>query len=177
MYHTFYKHQIIITNMIAIYPGTFDPVTRSHAEIIRRAVNIFPKVIVGVAADTSKKTLFSIQDRVAMVLEEVEFAKLENITVMPFYGLLVNFAEAQGAKVIVRGLRALSDFEYEFKMSYMNHKLNDKLDTIFIPATEKENFISSSFVKEIARLGGDISQLVSPQVELKVRKFLQNHAA
>ena len=163
--------------MIAIYPGTFDPVTRSHAEIIRRAVNIFPKIIVGVAGDTSKKTLFSIEDRVSMVLQEVKFANLQNITVMPFHGLLVNFAAAQGAKVIVRGLRALSDFEYEFKMSYMNHKLNDKLDTIFIPATEKENFISSSFVKEIARLGGDISQLVSPQVELKVRKLLLHYKA
>jgi pantetheine-phosphate adenylyltransferase len=159
--------------MIAIYPGTFDPVTRSHAEIIRRAVNIFPQLIVGVAADTAKNTLLTIEDRVEMVQQEVNLMQLKGVIVMPFYGLLVNFAASNGIKVIVRGLRALSDFEYEFKMSYMNHKLNNNLDTIFIPATEKENFISSSFVKEIARLGGDISQLVSPQVEKRLKTLFK----
>jgi pantetheine-phosphate adenylyltransferase len=159
--------------MIALYPGTFDPVTRSHSEIMKRASSIFEKLIVGVAADTSKNTLFSLEDRVTMMQTEVDELNNKNIIVMPFHGLLVKFAVEHRAKVIVRGLRALSDFEYEFKMAYMNKKLNESIETIFIPATEKENFISSSFVKEIARLGGDISSLVSAHVEKKINSIVR----
>ncbi len=154
--------------MIALYPGTFDPLTRSHSEIMKRAASIFERLIVAVAADTSKNTLFSLEDRVAMMQTEIDGLGNKNIIVMPFHGLLVKFAAEHRAKVIVRGLRALSDFEYEFKMAYMNKKLNESIETIFIPATEKENFISSSFVKEIARLGGDISSLVPAHVENKI---------
>lgn len=154
--------------MIALYPGTFDPLTRSHSEIMKRAASIFERLIVAVAADTSKNTLFSLEDRVAMMQTEIDGLSNKNIIVMPFHGLLVKFAAEHRVKVIVRGLRALSDFEYEFKMAYMNKKLNESIETIFIPATEKENFISSSFVKEIARLGGDISSLVPPHVEDKI---------
>lgn len=156
--------------MIAVYPGTFDPVTTSHSAIISRAVNIFGQLIVAIAADTTKHTLFSLEDRVQMMQEEIStLSEAAYIQVMPFRGLLVNFASQHNIKVIVRGLRALSDFEYEFKMSYMNKKLNENIDTIFIPATEKENFISSSFVREIARLGGDVTSLVPSHVAQKLR--------
>ena len=159
--------------MIAIYPGTFDPVTRSHIEIIRRASSIFDQLIVAVAADTAKNPLFSINDRVDMMSDAVIdlLVDSKNITVIPFEGLLVDFAAKNDVKVIIRGMRALSDFEYEFKMAYMNKKLNESIETIFLPATEKENFISSSFVREIARLGGDVSSLVQPHVEKRLKKL------
>ncbi len=159
--------------MIAIYPGTFDPVTRSHIEIIRRASSIFDQLIVAVAADTAKNPLFSINDRVDMMSDAVIdlLVDSQNITVIPFEGLLVEFAAKNDVKVIIRGMRALSDFEYEFKMAYMNKKLNESIETIFLPATEKENFISSSFVREIARLGGNVSGLVQPHVEKRLKKL------
>jgi pantetheine-phosphate adenylyltransferase len=162
--------------MIAIYPGTFDPVTKSHIEIIKRASSIFNKLIVAVAIDTTKSALFSIEKRVEMMSEAIfslDFQP-ENISVIAFQGLLVEFAEKNKAKVIIRGMRALSDFEYEFKMAYMNKKLNESIETIFLPATEKENFISSSFVREIARLGGDVSGFVQPHVETELKKAFYN---
>ena len=159
--------------MIAIYPGTFDPVTRSHIEIIRRASFICDQLIVAVTSDTTKNTLFSIDDRVNMMSEAILDLSCNsiNISVVPFKGLLVNFAAMHGVKVIIRGIRALSDFEYEFKMAYMNKKLNASIETIFIPATEKENFISSSFVREIARLGGAVGELVQPHVEVRLQEL------
>lgn len=159
--------------MIAIYPGTFDPVTRSHIEIIRRSAAIFNQLIVAVTTDTVKNTLFSTDDRVAMMSEAILDISYntKNISVVPFKGLLVHFAAKNNVKVIIRGMRALSDFEYEFKMAYMNKKLNNSIETIFIPATEKENFISSSFVREIASLGGDISEFVQPHVEMRLQKL------
>ncbi len=159
--------------MIAIYPGTFDPVTKSHIEIIRRASTLCSKLIVGVAGDTLKNTLFPLGDRLNMMEEAIitGLSNKENISVMPFSGLLVNFAETNDVKVIIRGMRALSDFEYEFKMAYMNKKLNESIETIFLPATEKENFISSSFVREIARLGGCVSELVQQHVERRLKKL------
>ena len=159
--------------MIAVYPGTFDPVTRSHSEIIKRAASIFESVIVAVAGDTSKNTLFSLDDRVSMMEEEVSQIPYKNLKVTAFNGLLVKFAAENKIKVIVRGLRALSDFEYEFKMAYMNKKLDNSIETIFIPATEKENFISSSFVREIARLNGDVSTLVPAHVQKRLQKLFQ----
>lgn len=162
--------------MIAIYPGTFDPVTRSHIEIIRRASVIFNKLIVAVTSDSTKNTLFSIDDRVDMMSEAILDVSYntKNISVLPFKGLLMKFAAKNNVKVIIRGIRALSDFEYEFKMAYMNKKLDVSIETIFIPATEKENFISSSFVREIARLGGDVSDFVQPHVEIRLQKLFYN---
>lgn len=162
--------------MIAIYPGTFDPVTKSHIEIIKRASSIFNKLIVAVAIDTTKNTLFSTEKRVEMMSEAIDSLDFqpENVSVVSFQGLLVEFAAKNEAKVIIRGMRALSDFEYEFKMAYMNKKLNESIETIFLPATEKENFISSSFVREIARLGGNVSGFVQPHVEEELKKALYN---
>jgi pantetheine-phosphate adenylyltransferase len=162
--------------MIAIYPGTFDPVTRSHIEIIRRASSIFDKLIVAVTSDTLKNTLFSTHERVDMMSEAIVDLSYntKNISVVSFKGLLVNFAATNNVKVIIRGIRALSDFEYEFKMAYMNKKLDTSIETIFIPATEKENFISSSFVREIARLGGAVGELVQPHVEIRLQKLFYN---
>jgi pantetheine-phosphate adenylyltransferase len=154
-----------------VYPGTFDPVTRSHSEIIRRTAHIFDSVTVAIAADTSKKTLFSLDDRVTMMDEEIKLLNIINVNVMPFNGLLVNFAAENNINVIVRGLRALSDFEYEFKMAYMNKKLKPSIETIFLPATEKENFISSSFVREIARLGGNVDEMVHSHVAVKLQQI------
>lgn len=162
--------------MIAIYPGTFDPVTRSHIEIIKRASSIFNQLIVAVAEDTAKNTLFSIEKRESMMSDAIadSISETQNISVLSFQGLLVEFARKNRAKVIIRGMRALSDFEYEFKMAYMNKKLDESIETIFLPATEKENFISSSFVREIARLGGDVSGLVQPHVEAELKKLFYN---
>ena len=124
--------------MLAVYPGTFDPLTNSHSEIIKRTAGIFESVVVAVAGDTSKNTLFSLDERVAMVQDELSQINCKNLRVTAFHGLLVTFASQNNIKVIVRGLRALSDFEYEFKMAYMNKKLDSTIETIFIPATEKE---------------------------------------
>ncbi|MCE2991355.1 MAG: pantetheine-phosphate adenylyltransferase [Candidatus Jidaibacter sp.] len=157
-------------NITAIYPGTFDPITFGHLEIIKRAAKIFDHIIIAVAEDTNKSPLFSLEERVAMA--EVEVAKLKNTTtkikVSPFSGLLVDFAERSGATVVIRGLRAVSDFEYEFQMAYMNQKINSKVETLFIPANEASNFISSRFVKEMARLGGNIEGFVSQEIAQKL---------
>ncbi len=154
----------------AIYPGTFDPITRGHIEIIKRASKIFSHLIIGIAEDTNKSPLFSLSDRVDMA--KAEIAKIENgdlnIEVLPFSGLLVDFAEHSKAVVIIRGLRAVSDFEYEFQMSYMNHKINSRVETLFIPANEAGHFISSRFVKEMARLGGEIEGFVSKEIAQKL---------
>jgi pantetheine-phosphate adenylyltransferase len=160
----------------AIYPGTFDPITRGHMEIIKRASKIFGNIIVGVAEDTTKSPTFSLEERVDMAKSEV--SKLpktnSNIEVTAFSGLLVNFAERSKAGVIVRGLRAVSDFEYEFQMAYMNHKINSKVETIFIPSNEVGHFISSRFVKEMARLGGKIEGFVSEEIAQKLYAHFKN---
>lgn len=159
-----------MANVKAIYPGTFDPITRGHIEIIKRAGKIFPHLIIGIAEDTNKSPLFSLEDRVQMARTEID--KLTdispNIEVLPFSGLLVDFAERSEVAVIIRGLRAVSDFEYEFQMSYMNHKINSKVETLFIPANEAGHFISSRFVKEMARLGGRIEGFVSEGIAQKL---------
>ncbi|MFD1121946.1 pantetheine-phosphate adenylyltransferase [Methylophilus flavus] len=154
---------------IAVYPGTFDPITRGHEDIVRRAANLFDQVIVAVAGSTSKQTLFSLQERVD--LAQSVFAG-ENIKVVGFDGLLMQFVQAQGAQMVIRGLRAASDFEYEFQLAGMNRKLYPKLETLFMTPAEEYMFISSSLVREVARLGGDVNQFVSPGVETAIKQKL-----
>ncbi len=151
----------------AIYPGTFDPMTMGHIDIIRRAANIFDELVVAIAEDTVKSPLFSLEERIEIAEHEIKKIG-QNIKVMPFKGLLVEFAKVQESNIIVRGLRAASDFEYEFQMSYMNHKIAKEIETIFIPATESGHFISSRFVKELARLKGKLDGFVSKEVEARL---------
>jgi pantetheine-phosphate adenylyltransferase len=150
---------------IAIYPGTFDPVTFGHVDIIKRAVELFDHVIVAVARDSNKNTLFNLDERLSLMRLEVEGL---NVSVEKFDGLLVDFARSRNSKIIVRGLRAVSDFEYEFQMFGMNAKLDPSIHTVFLPASETNHFIASRFVKEVARLGGDISSFVSSNVAEKL---------
>ncbi len=146
----------------AIYPGTFDPITLGHLDIVSRASPLFEKVIVGVAASTSKKTLFTAEERVE--LGEKVLSAFSNVDVKRFDGLMVDFARENQASVVLRGLRAVSDFEYEFQLAGMNRKLMPEVDTLFMPTSEKFTYISSSLVREIAVYGGDVSEFVSPFV-------------
>jgi len=155
----------------ALYPGTFDPLTNGHADIIGRAVKLADKLVIGVAINEAKKPLFSLEERVAMV--EAEIAPLREhaeIEVRPFDGLLMHFAEEVGAQSIVRGLRAVSDFEYEFQMVAMNQRLNDDIETVFLMADPRHQAIASRLVKEIAKLGGDVSAFVSPAIEARLKE-------
>ena len=146
-----------------VYPGTFDPFTNGHTDIVQRAAALFPRVIVGVAANVRKAPLFSLQQRVA--LAEQALAGVPGVTVIGFDTLLMDFIHRHGARVIVRGLRALSDFEYEFQMAGMNRRLDATVETLFLPASERDGALSSSFVKEIAALGGDVVAFVHPAVK------------
>ncbi len=160
---------------IGIYPGTFDPITFGHLDIIRRALKVVDKLLVAVALDTNKTPLFDQATRAELVRGEV--ATLANgdgkrVEAHAFSGLLVNFAREHGANVLIRGLRAVSDFEYEFQMACVNSKLAPQLETVFLTASESTHFISSRFVKEVARLGGDISGFVSPAVAKRLHETL-----
>ncbi|AKX94687.1 pantetheine-phosphate adenylyltransferase [Neomoorella thermoacetica] len=148
---------------VAVYPGTFDPITNGHLDIIRRAVSIFDRVVVGVAADNYKKTLFSLEERVELVRTVTR--DIPGVTVKSFSGLLVDFARREEAVAIVRGLRAVSDFEYEFQMSIMNKKLASDLETVFLMTATEYSFLSSSIIRQAASLGGCIHGLVPPEVE------------
>lgn len=157
----------MVEEIIGVYPGTFDPVTYGHLNIIKRATKIVDKLIVGVAVNTGKNPLFPLEKRIELLKEEIAELPEEmqkKIEVKPIERLLVEFASEVGASLIIRGLRAVSDFDYEFKMSVMNARLNKKIETVFLMASEKNQFVSSMFVKEIIRLGGDISSFVSPRV-------------
>lgn len=147
----------------AIYPGTFDPVTNGHTDLIVRASKLFSEVIIGVAFSPSKKPRFDLAQRVAM-LEEVTHG-LTNVTVVGFSGLLVDFAKEHQATVLIRGLRAVSDFEYEFQLANMNRRLSPDLESIFLTPAEENSFISSTLVKEVALHHGDVSQFVHPVVK------------
>jgi pantetheine-phosphate adenylyltransferase len=147
----------------AIYPGTFDPVTNGHADLIIRASKLFSEVIIGVAASPSKQPRFDLAKRVAMI-EEVSKG-LPNVVVVGFSGLLVNFAKEYDAKVLIRGLRAVSDFEYEFQLANMNRRLSPELESVFLTPAEGNSFISSTLVKEVALHEGDVSQFVHPIVK------------
>ena len=154
---------------IAVYPGTFDPFTNGHKDLVQRASsNIFDKVYICVAENSKKDTLFSLSERIH--LAEKSLHEIKNIEVIGFSGLLVDFAEKLNAKVILRGLRVVSDFEYEFQISSMNKKLNNNIESIFLTPSESYAFLSSSLVKEIAELGGDISKFVNPEVRAALEK-------
>ncbi len=163
-----------------LYPGTFDPVTLGHTDIIRRAVRLVDHLVIGVAINRDKGPLFSLDERVEMLEEELEpiraAAPSSTIEVRPFENLLMHFAEDVGANVIMRGLRAVADFEYEFQMVGMNRALNDEIETVFMMADANRQAIASKLVKEIARLGGDVSKFVTPQIERRlVEKFGRTH--
>ncbi len=156
-------------NRIAVYPGTFDPITLGHEDIVRRAANLFDEVIVAVAGSTSKRTLFSFEERIKLAKNVFMDA---NVKVIGFNSLLMQFVQEQGAQMVVRGLRAASDFEYEFQLAGMNRKLYPQLETIFFTPAEQYMFVSSTLVREVATLGGDVHQFVSPIVETAILEKL-----
>jgi len=148
----------------AMYPGTFDPITLGHEDFVRRAARLYDKVVVAVAADTgSKQTMFSFDERVALAQEVL--ADVGNIEVAGYEGLTIDYAAKNDLDVIVRGLRAVSDFEYEFQLASMNRALTKEVETAFLTPTDKYTFISSTLVREVAQLGGDVSEFVSPRVK------------
>ncbi len=156
---------------VAVYPGTFDPFTRGHEDLVRRASNIFDELIVGVASSRSKRPFFNLEERIAIAKEVL--GHYSNVKVVGFDGLLKDFARDHNARVIVRGLRAVSDFEYEFQMAGMNRYLLPDVETLFLTPSDQYQFISGTFVREIASMGGDVSKFVFPSVE----KWLANKMA
>jgi pantetheine-phosphate adenylyltransferase len=153
----------------AIYPGSFDPITNGHLDVLQRAVGLFDELVVAVARDNAKTSLFSVEERVALIQEVVN---IPNVRVVPFDGLLVDFAAREGAVALVRGLRAVSDFEFEFQLALMNRKLSPTLETVFLMPREELTYISSRIVKEIARLGGNVDLFVPPTVARALRARL-----
>jgi len=157
---------------VGVYPGTFDPITAGHTDIVKRALTVVDELIIGVAVNSTKRPLFNITERLEMVRKELNPICNDRIKVESFDNLLMHFVQDVGGTIIVRGLRALSDFEYEFQMTGMNTRLNSDVETIFLMASEKHQFIASKLVKEIAALGGDISTFVSPEIALRLKKRL-----
>ncbi len=161
-----------------VYPGTFDPITSGHMEVMRRSLRLFDELVIGCAINIGKGPLFSLEERMEIISEDiVEFplADRERIKVVPFEGLLIHFAREVGASVIIRGLRAVSDFEYEIQMANMNARMEPDIETIFLMASDRHQFIASSLVKDIARLGGDTSQFVSKRVFQRLKaKFAKS---
>ena len=147
----------------AIYPGTFDPITLGHTDIVSRAAPMYERLILGVAGSTSKNTVFTADERVSLAAEIL--SGFDNVEVKQFSGLMVDFAKAEAASVVLRGLRAVTDFEYEFQLAGMNRKLMPEADTVFLPTSEQYTYISSSLVREIAHYGGDISHFVHPRIK------------
>ena len=156
-----------LNHRVAIYPGTFDPITRGHEDLVRRAATLFDKLILAIAESPSKQPRFTLAERVDMAREVV--GDLPNIEIVGFNTLLMSFVHEMGAKVIVRGLRAVSDFEYEFQMAGMNRSLYPEVETVFLTPGEQYMFISATMVREIARLGGDVGKFVHPSVEKRLR--------
>jgi pantetheine-phosphate adenylyltransferase len=156
-----------LNHRIAIYPGTFDPITRGHEDLVRRAASLFDHLILAIAESPAKQPLFSLGERVEMAREVV--GDLPNLEIVGFNCLLMRFVRERGAKVIVRGLRAVSDFEYEFQMAGMNRSVYPDVETVFLTPGEQYMFISATMVREIARLGGDVAKFVHPTVEKRLR--------
>lgn len=153
---------------VAIYPGTFDPVTLGHIDVLQRAAGIFDKVVISVSESSSKKTLFTLEERIELIKKAA--GKIKNIEVDKFKGLLVKYAERKKAAAVIRGLRAVSDFEYEFQMALTNRKISSKVETVFFMPNEKYSFISSTLVKEIAALGGNVKSFVPEAVWQQLKK-------
>ena len=152
----------------AVYPGTFDPLTRGHEDLVRRASTLFDRIIVAIADSKAKKPYFTLDDRIAMAKEVL--ADVKNVEVMGFTGLLTDFVRKHGARVVLRGLRAVSDFEYEFQLAGMNRNLYPEMETIFLTPSEQHMFISATLVREIATLGGDVSEFVHPLVAKRLKQ-------
>jgi len=152
----------------AVYPGTFDPMTRGHEDLVRRASTLFDEIIVAIADSKAKRPFFTVEERIAMAREVL--GDLKNVKVVGFSNLLTEFVRQQGARVVLRGLRAVSDFEYEFQLAGMNRNLYPEMETIFLTPSEQHMFISATLVREIAILGGDISQFVHPLVAKRLQQ-------
>ena len=150
----------------AVYPGTFDPLTRGHEDLVRRASRLFDSLVLGIADSSAKRTFFTLQERIDIAREVL--ADVKNLSVVGFKGLLTEFARQQEARVVLRGLRAVSDFEYEFQLAGMNRALNPDFETVFLTPGEQHMFISATLVREIATLGGDVSKFVDPVVRAKL---------
>jgi pantetheine-phosphate adenylyltransferase len=158
---------------VGLYPGTFDPITSGHSEVVRRSLRLVDKLVIGPATNIGKGPLFSLQERIDIIKEDIEDFSQEDkdrIQVIPFDGLTVHFAREVGASVIIRGLRAVSDFEYEIQMANMNARMEPNVETVFLMASDRHQFIASSLVKDIARMGGDTSQFVSKKVYERLKK-------
>jgi pantetheine-phosphate adenylyltransferase len=158
---------------IGVYPGTFDPITSGHSEIVRRSMRLVDKLVLAPAMNIGKGPLFSLEERVEMLQEVIAEQPADvgaRISIVPFTGLLVHFARSQEATCIIRGLRAVSDFEYEIQMANMNARMEPAVETVFLMASDRHQFIASSLVKDIARLGGDTSKFVSPKVYARLQK-------
>ena len=161
------------TPLIAVYPGTFDPMTLGHADLMKRAAGLFDKLVLAVAAGHHKRTMFTIAERLEMAQEIA--APFANVEVMAFRGLLRNFVVELGGKVVVRGLRAVTDFEYEFQMAGMNRQLMPDVETVFMTPSDQFQFVSGTFVREIATLGGDVSKFVAPSVLTRLKERVATH--
>lgn len=160
-----------MTNRV-IYPGTFDPITNGHSDLIARAAQLFDEVIVGIASNPTKKPLFTLEERVAQSQSVV--AAHKNVKVIGFSGLLADFARAHQANILLRGLRAVSDFEYEFQLANLNRHLNSKLESVFLTPSEQYSFLSSTIVKEVAMHHGDVSKFVAPEIEKALKAKFKN---
>ena len=163
---------MVVQRVIAVYPGSFDPITNGHVDIIRRAARLVDKLIVAVAINPGKDALFSLEERRELLDAEIAANNRDlaaKVEVRGFEGLLMRFARSVGASVVVRGLRAVSDFEYEFQMTGMNARLDPEIETVFLMASEKHQFIASRLVKEVASLGGDVAPFVSPMVAARLK--------
>ena len=152
----------------AVYPGTFDPLTRGHEDLVRRASKLFDALVLGVAVSRAKKTYFTLDERIEIARDVL--GDVRNVTVVGFEGLLIDFVRQQGARVVLRGLRAVSDFEYEFQLAGMNRSLYPDLETVFLTPSEQHMFISATLVREIATLGGDVSKFVDPRVAARFKQ-------
>lgn len=161
-------------NVIAVYPGTFDPMTLGHVDVVRRATQLFGRVIVAVAAGHHKKTMFSLDERMAMVREVIKI--YPQVEVESFSGLMRDFVVARGGKAMVRGLRAVTDFDYEFQLAGMNRSLMPDVETVFLAPSDQFQFISSTFVREIASLGGEVDKFVSPEVNQRLLEKVRSMA-
>jgi pantetheine-phosphate adenylyltransferase len=156
-----------LDHRVAIYPGTFDPITQGHEDLVRRAASLFDRLILAIAESPTKRPLFELAERVELAREVL--GDIKNVEIVGFNSLLMNFVHDRGAKVVVRGLRAISDFEYEFQMAGMNRSVYPEVETVFLTPGEQHMFISATMVREIARLGGDVSKFVQPCVEKRLR--------